>query len=777
MARTARIAGLLVVAVVAAGCLGHEWGRPAGSRAVRVVAPADRSQLPATGAEFPLRVELSRSVDPTTVRVRVVGAGLDRAIAPARLSVLDRTVTATLTTADLVPGSLTVEARAQRRGHGPFRPWLVGRSTISWEPGVDTTDAARCDFLDTAKCLLPFPNDRYTVADSSTDTGRRVNFASASMPANSQGVAVDPTEWNRNDGFSPGSPIMVKVPGIDLTTTGAAPITDIGRSLDADQPIVVLDAKTGERQPFFAELDTDADPAQGPMLIVRPARNLAEGRRFIVALRNLEDATGATIPAGRAFQLYRDRITTFDPAIESRRAHVERLFASLVSAGVGRSDLYLAWDFTVASERNLSERLLHIRDDAFSALGGADAAPAFSVTSIEDEVDDRIFRRITGTFTVPNYLTGTGAPGARFNNGPDGLPVRNGDFQAGFICNIPRVASNDGVAPVNPSRAAVYGHGLLGSNSEVNAGNVRSMANEHNFVYCATKWAGFSEDDIGVAITALADFSNFPKVADRTQQGFLNFLFLARLLHAPAGFVAHPAFQANDGTPLIDTSEVFYDGNSQGGILGGAVTAVSTEWTRAVLGVPGMNYSTLLQRSVDFDTFKLVFEPSYPDELDRLLISGIVQMLWDRSEANGYAAHMTDDPYPGTPAHDVLLHVAFGDHQVANVTAEIEARTIGARLVAPGLAPGRDPAVVPFWGIQPIPGYPYDGSALVVWDSGTPAPPLGNVPPRPPTYGDDPHGDPRNTPAARQQKSDFLAANGAVVDVCGGDPCLTAAHP
>ena len=49
---------------------------------------------------------------------------------------------------------------------------------------------------------------------------------------------------------------MTFVPGIDLGVTGAAPITDIGRSLDPDAPIVLLDADTGERHPYWAELDT-----------------------------------------------------------------------------------------------------------------------------------------------------------------------------------------------------------------------------------------------------------------------------------------------------------------------------------------------------------------------------------------------------------------------------------------------------------------------------------------------------------------------------------------
>ena len=60
---------------------------------------------------------------------------------------------------------------------------------------------------------------------------------------------------------------------------------------------------------------------------------------------------------------------------------------------------------------------------------------------------------------------------------------------------------------------------------------------------------------------------------------------------------------------------------------------------------------------------------------------------------------MTTDPLPGTPAHEVLMHVAFGDHQVANVTAEVEARTIGASVRRPALAPGRHTDVDPYYGM------------------------------------------------------------------------------
>jgi hypothetical protein len=130
---------------------------------------------------------------------------------------------------------------------------------------------------------------------------------------------------------------------------------------------------------------------------------------------------------------------------------------------------------------------------------------------------------------------------------------------------------------------------------------------------------------------------------------------------------------------------------------------------------------------------------------------------------------MTLRPLPNTPHHYVLMHVAFGDHQVADVTALIMARTIGARVRQPALADGRSPFSNPWYGLRGIPYYPYDGSALVWWDSGTPPSPLVNQPNR---EGADPHSHPRNEPNARVQKSEFLKPSGGVVRVCGGGPCF-----
>ena len=347
----------------------------------------------------------------------------------------------------------------------------------------------------------------------------------------------------------------------------------------------------------------------------------------------------------------------------------------------------------MASARNLAGRLLHIRDDAYASLHGG--APSFVVTHVDENVDANTLRRVLGTFTVPNYLTGTGQPGSSFNyapgeTGPNALPTRNGDYTANFRCLVPRSASADGNDPVNPARGIANGHGLLGSANEVEG--FGPLANQGNSVICGTDEIGMSGSDLPNVAALLGDLSHFGTLADRLQQGILNMQFLARLLKHPDGFASDPAFQAGAAhTPVIKTGEVYFNGNSQGGILGGAITAVSTEFTRAVLGVPAVNYSTLLNRSVDYTQFSGVSTNAYPDPIDQQFDFSLVQMLWDRGEGDGYTQHLTDDPYPDTPRHQVLLIEAFGDHQVANIGTETFARSIGATVWQPALGAGSQP--------------------------------------------------------------------------------------
>jgi hypothetical protein len=657
-----------------------------------------------------------------------------------------------------------------------------------------TVDAAPdCDPLDTTACLLPFPSDRFTVADRSSETGRRVALPEGVI-ANVAGAALDVTEWNRNDGFSPGSPIIVNAVGVDPARSGLPPIGDIGASMEDASASVLLDMETGERLPHWAELDaTPARPDQ-QLLMLHPAKALPLGHRIAVALRGLWSTDGTPLIAPLAFEVYRDGLATDIDAVETRRDGMEEVIGALVADGTTRSDLWMAWDFTVVSDRNLTERLVAMRDDAFDRVG--EEGPSFTVDEVVTdpaELEDGIARLVRGTFVVPSYLTGDAGPGSRLHyeageGAADATPTASDtEYTAAFSCQIPTVAVE---GQGGTSRAVVYGHGLLGSHEEVENSQVAKLASTNDMTYCATDWIGMSQEDIGQALVILQDLSEFPTLADRSQQGILNTALLGRLMVGTKGLSTHEAFRTASGETVLDTSEVYFDGNSQGSIMGGAATAIAPDWSRATLGVAGMNYALLLSRSTDFTTYFAALRNAYPDRVEQQIIYGLMQMLWDRAETSGYAAHLGDDPLPDTPDKQVLLHVAFGDHQVAQVAAEIEARTIGARIHQPALADGRHPDAHPFYGFTAMPDGPWGGNALVYWDSGTLAPPPENITPvsspawistcggmtedqwkADPRCADS-HEDPRRAPDSIEQKDLFFRPDGAIEDTCDGKPCV-----
>ena len=320
-------------------------------------------------------------------------------------------------------------------------------------PPIDMSQAADCDFIaepGNPLCMLPFPDDYYTRSDPSRATGRRIAFTTAGMPANVLGTHIDAAPYTASDGFSQGAVILLKVPGIDtvadVRATGAVPINHIRRYRKGNAPVVVLDAATGRRWPIWVEIDSTATNPAKRVLEIHPAVNFAAGHRYIVALRNLTNAAGEHLEAPAAFRYYRDEVPSDQPEINARRAHFEEIFKRLNKAGINRRFLYLAWDFTVASDMNNAGRELEMRDAAFAQLGDTDLAdgvvqggsPSFQVTSTENEPSPgQIARRVKGTIQVPCYLFPSCGPFGTMQLDSSGAPVQNGFWPANFDCIVP----------------------------------------------------------------------------------------------------------------------------------------------------------------------------------------------------------------------------------------------------------------------------------------------------------------------------------------------------
>lgn len=613
------------------------------------------------------------------------------------------------------------------------------------DAGADAFDAGPnldCDPLVPTSCTLPFPSTFYEVDDPATVSGRRIAFGETSLPASVRGIRPDRSSLANVDGWSTSTAIMAHFPNIDLE--GFARPDSIGRSLDADSPTLVIHAESGELVPHFAEVDQGTNDDDSRAFILRPVVPLEHDAHYVVGIRQSFDVTGAPLPVSDAFAALRDGGDHPHPSIEARRAEYEDLFGTLETAGMERSNVQLAWSFHTRSLDNVTVDMLHMRDETFAVLG--DAQPAYRITAMEENPSEDVRLRFEGMMEVPLYLDDPG-PGGAMLRGPDGLPEPEGTAEYPFVVVVPPSAT-----VAEPAAMTQFGHGLFGTRNQ--ADGHTTFANTYNHVLFAIDWVGMASDDVAYVAALINEErpERFERVVDRLRQGMLNKLLVARLMLAMAD---DPAMLVG-GERIVDPTQRYYFGESQGGIFGATLMALSQDIQRGGLRVPGQPYSLLLPRSVDFEPYFLLLRFHYDDGIDTQILLALAQMFWDVVEPGTYSRFIRD-PLPGTDPHEVVLHIALGDHQVHELGAHHMARAIGAGVLQP--AP-RD-----IWGLENV-SEPHVGSAIVEFDFGLPAVPLENIPP---TAGDDPHGAVKQLDAAQRQLDVFFRTGEVVVtceDVC-----------
>ena len=608
-----------------------------------------------------------------------------------------------------------------------------------------------CNPIDPTLCSLPWPSSYYQVA-SSTPSGMQNAFPFGSLPGNRDGAELDPAMLNEKDGFATLTPMVTFID--NLNVEGIISHTDLGAYLADDARTLLINANTGERVMHFGELDSAALEGE-QSLMIRPVVPLEHSTRYIVALSNLVHNDGSEVSASPAFAALRDNTDATEPDVDKRREHFEtNIFPALQTAGFPRDELLLAWDFTTGSAEVLHKDILHIRDDAAARIPADGPTYTFEEVTVDDcsIPGTTIHKTIEGTINLPHYMTADQG-GSWFARGDDGLPAYQGDTHPPFLIRIPcSLADTPRATPL----ILQYGHGLLGDRSEAYTGWLSEMANTEGWIVFAMDWTGMNTWDAGHIMLMLSnDLSDFRMLPERSQQGFIEFNLGLQMMQT--SMVGDPEL-IYDGVSLLEGSPTGYYGNSQGGILGGAYLGMATQVDRGVLGVAGMPYSLLLQRSADFGPFFMLFQEKYPDSKDITLLMAIMQTLWDAGEPSGYANVLTSNPLPGTPAKDVLIQVGIGDAQVTTLGAHVMARAYGATTV--------NPQTRPIYGVEEV-GSGYVGSALVEFNYIDVGPdPIENLPP---LRASDTHECPRREPWGQVQIRDFLV-DGVVNHTCDG-PC------
>ena len=519
----------------------------------------------------------------------------------------------------------------------------------------------------------------------------------------------------------------------------------IEASLEPDSPTVLIEAETGTRVPHWAEYDVSHDNERQAFMI-RPAVRLEPDTRYIVAIRNVVDQDGTPLPAGEGFAALRDGVPHPDPMIEDRRPLYTDIFARLADAEVARDDLQLAWDFSTASDENLTERAVSVVEQGMAAL--PPEGPMYTIDNVTMDPAPGLAMQIELSVTAPLFLD-MPETGGSFVYGDDGLPTQNGTAEFPVLVHVPYSAFDE------PAAVMAYGHGMLGSRFEIQADHLEQIASDYNIIVFATDWSGFASDDGDTVLQILATghIDDWYKIADRLQQGFLNAFVAMRAMLT--SFAADPMMQSN-GASIVNDEHAWYFGGSQGGIFGSPYMALSPDVTRGVLAVPGQPYSLLLNRSVNFEPFYDILSPVFPDGLDKRWVIEMIQMEWDRAEPSIYSRHLIDDPLPGSFEKEILMLVSIGDHQVTTLGAHVMAREIGVPQIAP--APRPD-----LYGIDTV-EQPYMGSAMIEYEWGLPAEPIENIPM---SEGEDPHGKLADVLEAGMTLEQFLRT-GVVETFCDG---------
>ena len=623
---------------------------------------------------------------------------------------------------------------------------LVFAAACGGGGGLETPD--ECNPLGGTACITPFPSSIYEVDDAASPTGRRLAIPEGALPVNADDIPIDPALYNARDGFSSAAPMIVAFStGVD--PSNLVHYSNYAASVTADSPTVVVDMETGELVHHFAELDARAAATPDRQaLYIRPAAMLAGSRRYAVAIkRTLKAPGGADLPISEGFQAILDGKETSHELLERVRPRYDAIFAALQAHGIAPTDLVVAWDFTTASRASVRADLLAARDAAMPLMGVNGGNLTYTVTTNEPSSDPRIAFRIDGEFDAPLFLNQTNAgPGSRLLRDGSGAPMPSGMYRAPFTAIIPQCALD----ATQPVPMVIYGHGLLGAADQVHSGGVRNAADGVCMVAVGTDLRGMSEIDVPNVALALNDANNGGLIFDVLVQGMINHVALVQIARGPMAqqlFVRTPG-----GASIVDPDRFFYFGISQGGIMGTTVCAIDPVIERCVLQVGAINYSMMLERSLDWPTYRTILIGAYPDPLDVALILNLMQMQWDRTEPTSVADVLQGEGFPGTPQKQVLMQIAIGDDEVSNIASEYQARTMGIPTLTPS-------PYVPF-GLEGMPE-PLS-SALVLFDFGVGAtiPPTNEPPP-----DNDVHSFVRSRQAAVDMMREFLL-NGRIMQTC-----------
>ena len=515
-----------------------------------------------------------------------------------------------------------------------------------------------CDNINPIHCMLPFPSNAFLVDDSNTITEKRINYSPNSLPGAVSKSVIEIPLINQMDGFSTSTQIMTafsSTPNIDMLANQ----NNIAPSMNLEHQTLLMNMNTGELVEHWVELDARAEDGEEVILHIRTIKHLEFNTEYGVLVHGLSDESGELIQPSEALNAIMNGNITDSIDIEERRNEISLLIDYFIEdMNTEKSGIQAIWSFTTNSAESALGPTIQMRDDALERIGGGLGC---TIDSVEENYgdDNLTLRRITGTFTTPQYTISEYTP-TLINRDENRNAVFVENREVPFAMTIPTLEDSTENMPIT-----IWGHGFFGQRD----GGPRGWAHTYQTVLLTTDITGFTSVDYDPISFALLDPNYFTHHSASLEQGMINHVVLAKTFSDACSNLTE---FYDSGVKIVDTDEIHWGGYSLGGIVGIPVMSLSPDINRGALFAGGGPYTLIAERSGAVEGLYYAFslDISYDNQMDRAVImSAVIQQLWDIVDPDVYSAYLNSEN-TGLYEHQFVSLNSMGDQVVPVLSAD-----------------------------------------------------------------------------------------------------------
>ena len=199
-------------------------------------------------------------------------------------------------------------------------------------------------------------------------------------------------------------------------------------------------------------------------------------------------------------------------------------------------------------------------------------------------------------------------------------------------------------------------------------------------------------DELPLAVSFFAGFSDFVAVRDNFRQTILDQSNLVRLIQNPELDLSALTAASGGIEARLNPERIYWSGGSLGGIVGTMTVAVEPSIQAAALQVPGASFVQLittgsaklsdLVTTLVGGSFGIVGDDP-ANEFHPL--AHFLAQVTEAGDPIAYAGHVLRDPFPGRTQRDVLVTYAVDDEVLPNSSTVALIRALGVELATPNL--------------------------------------------------------------------------------------------